>query len=495
MSVLAFDIGAGSGRALLADIKNGQLTYEEVHRFSNDPVQIGKRLHWDIYRIYLEIKLGLAAAVKKSADPIEGLAIDTWAVDFGLIGEDGELLRAPYHYRDHHTDGVMDVCHQKTISRAAIFERTGIQFLPFNTIYQLHAMKIADSSVLKEAESLLMIPDLLRYFLTGVKKSEFTNASTTQLYNPIKKQWDRELLSAINVPVELFQETVLPGTIVGELNSDVCEELSVEPIPVIAAGEHDTASAVAGIPALDQDFVYLSCGTWSLMGTEVSEEPIINEQTLRWNFTNEGGVSNTYRLLKNIMGLWILEECRRIWEQEEPVQYDSLLKEADKVPAFQSFIDPDNLQFLNPLHMPRQIQLYCEESGQHVPQSKGEIVRCIMEGLALKYRYVFDRTGELTSKPYYGLHMVGGGTKNTMLCQFTANALGKPVWAGPVEASAIGNIMVQMMALGKVKNLEEARLITLKSTDMTYYFPENYREWQEAYDRFCDKMGLNNAAD
>ncbi|MGY4691363.1 rhamnulokinase [Salibacterium sp. K-3] len=493
MSVLAFDIGAGSGRAILADVKDYRLHMKEVHRFDNTPVQIGKRLHWDVYRLFHEIKQGIMQA-KQSGEPLEAVAIDTWAVDFGLLGKDGELLRAPYHYRDHYTDGVMEEFQQSKISRKDIFEKTGIQFLPFNTIYQLEAMNQAESPLLNEGVDLLLMPDLLRYFLTGEKKTEFTNATTTQLFNPKTMEWDRELAEAAGVKKDIFQDVVTPGTIIGELRTEVCEELDIEPVPVIAAGEHDTASAVAGIPAMDQDFAYVSCGTWSLMGTEVGEV-VINEKAFEWNFTNEGGVNNTFRLLKNIMGLWILEECRRIWEHDEKIGHEQLLQEAEDASSFSFFIDPDDFRFLNPSHMPKEIQQYCTETGQYVPQSRGEITRGVLESLALKYRYVFERTQYLAGTPFYGLHMTGGGIRNEMLCRFTSNALGKPVWAGPVEGSAIGNVMIQLMAAGKVESLAEARLITLKSTEMAYYFPEEEQTWLRAYHDFCDTIGVNNGED
>ncbi|SFL48089.1 rhamnulokinase [Salibacterium qingdaonense] len=493
MSVLAFDIGAGSGRAILADVQDYRLHMKEIHRFDNTPVQIRKRLHWDVYRLFHEIKQGIWKAVQ-AGENVEAIAIDTWAVDFGLLGKDGELLRAPYHYRDHHTDGVMEEFQKSKISRRDIFEKTGIQFLPFNTIYQLEAMSRAESPILNEAVDLLLMPDLLRYFLTGEKKTEFTNATTTQLFNPKSMEWDRELVEAAGVSTDLFQEVVTPGTVIGELSVELCEELDTEPIPVIAAGEHDTASAVAGIPALDQNFAYVSCGTWSLMGTEV-EDAVINEKAFEWNFTNEGGVNDTFRLLKNIMGLWILEECRRIWEFDEKVDYGKLLEEAEAAPAFAFFIDPDDFRFLNPAHMPNEIKAYCNDTNQYVPRTRGEITRGVLESLALKYRYVFERTQYLAGTPFYGLHMVGGGIQNEMLCRFTSNALGKPVWAGPVEGSAIGNVMLQLMASGKVENLADARMVTFKSTEMAFYFPEEEDTWHRAYKTFCDTIGVNNGED
>lgn len=490
MSVLAFDLGASSGRAVLGTLKDGRLQMEEIHRFDNDPVQVGSRLQWDILRLFHEIKQGILQAKLQNA-VIEGIAIDSWAVDFGLIGDNGELLGNPYHYRDHHTDGVMEEV-QQVVSRETIFKKTGIQFLTFNTIYQLAALQKNDSPLLREAKTLLMIPDLLRYFLTGKMHSEFTNASTTQLYNPITSSWDSELLAALNLPAHIFLEPVQPGTVVGRLRAEITEELGVKDIPVIAVAEHDTGSAVAAVPSLTEDFAYLSCGTWSLLGTEV-REPVLTDAALEMNFTNEGGVDGTYRLLKNIMGLWLLQECKRVWEREgNDYSYPELVQLAEKAPPFRSLIDPDDPLFLNPAHMPRAIAEYCERTAQPVPESVGEMVRCILESLALKYRYIFSKTEQLSGKTFQGLHMVGGGINNHLLCQWTANALQKPVWAGPTEGSAIGNVVVQYMALGQIKDIREARQLIHESFEITTYEPQEQNAWDRAYEIFLEKNGLNS---
>ncbi|WP_202077824.1 rhamnulokinase [Caldalkalibacillus salinus] len=486
MSVLAFDLGASSGRALIGEIQGDQLVIEEIHRFSNDPVQVGNRLHWDILRLYHEIKQGIVKA-KWRGEELDSIAIDSWAVDFGLLDASGELLCNPYHYRDHHTNGVMEEVHAQ-LGKQKIFAQTGIQFLPFNTIYQLVAMKNAQASVLSSADALLMIPDLLRYFLTGERKSEFTNATTTQLFNPTTMDWDDDLLKALDLPVHLFGEVVQPGTVVGTLHEAVCQELDVPATPVIATTEHDTAAAVAGVPAHDQDFAYLSCGTWSLMGTEV-DTPVLNEQALEWNFTNEGGVGDTYRLLKNIMGLWIVQECKRAWEKEgAKLSYTELMEQAKGAPAFQAFIDPDDLQFLNPSHMPKQIEQYCQQTNQQTPQTKGHMIRIVLESLALKYRFVLERTEQLSHKHFSGLHVVGGGINNTLLCQFTANAIARPVWAGPTEASGIGNVVVQYIALGKLKDIHEARALIRRSIPIQTYEPRETATWHQAYETFCDMI-------
>ncbi|WP_424766831.1 rhamnulokinase [Paenibacillus sp. sgz302251] len=488
MTILAYDLGASSGRALLGRLHEGKIEVEELHRFANDPVQLGDRLQWDILRLLHELKQGLLK-VKHRDIKLESIAIDSWAVDFGLIGSNGELLGNPYHYRDHHTDGVMDRVMQE-LSASEIFGKTGIQFLPFNTIYQLAALKQADSPLLREAKHFLMIPDLLRYFLTGEMFNEFSNATTTQLFNPVAGGWDEQLIRAIGITPELFGKVVQPGTQVGQLRSSLCEELNMEPVPVFAVAEHDTGSAVAAVPALEHSFAFLSCGTWSLMGTEVSE-PVINELAQELNFTNEGGAYGTFRLLKNIMGLWILQECRRSWERAgNSYSFPELVKLADEEKPFAAFIDPDDPIFLHSGDMPARIAEYCLRSGQAVPVGEGAIVRCILESLALKYRHVLELTEQLSGHSFNGLHMVGGGIQNTLLCQWTANAIGKPVWAGPVEGSAIGNMVVQWIASGKLADIWEAREVIRESFPVDVYEPEQHEQWESVYAAFKEKTGI-----
>lgn len=488
MTILAFDLGASSGRALLGRLNNGKIEVEELHRFANDPVQVGDRLQWDILRLLHELKQGLLK-VKHREIKLDSIAIDSWAVDFGLIGSHGELLGNPYHYRDHHTDGVMEEVVSE-LTATGIFEKTGIQFLPFNTIYQLAALKKADSPLLRDAKHFLMIPDLLRYFLTGEMYNEFSNATTTQLYNPVTGSWDEELIRAIGISPDLFGKVVQPGARVGSLRASLCEELSIESVPVYAAAEHDTGSAVAAVPALDRSFAYLSCGTWSLMGTEV-DAPVINEQAQQLNFTNEGGVYGTYRLLKNIMGLWILQECRRSWERAGiSYSFPELVKLADEAAPFAAFIDPDDPLFLHPGDMPARITEYCLRTGQTAPSDAGAIVRCILESLALKYRNVLELTEQLSGQSFSGLHMVGGGIQNTLLCKWTANAIGKPVWAGPVEGSAIGNMIVQWIASGQLADIWEARKVIRESFPVDVYEPDQKEAWEQAYVLFKDKTGI-----
>lgn len=473
---------------MLGRLNEGKIEVEELHRFSNDPVQVGDRLHWDILRLLHELKQGLLKA-KHRGIKLDSIAIDSWAVDFGFIGSNGELLGNPYHYRDHHTDGVMEQVIEK-LSASHIFGRTGIQFLPFNTINQLAALKQADSPLLRDAKHFLMIPDLLRYFLTGEMYNEFSNATTTQLYNPLSGGWDEELIRAIGISPDLFGQVAQPGERVGQLRSSVCEELNIDSVPVYAVAEHDTGSAVAAVPALERSFAYLSCGTWSLMGTEV-EEPVINELAQQLNFTNEGGAYGTYRLLKNIMGLWILQECRRSWERGGiSYTFPELVKLADEAKPFAAFIDPDDPLFLHPGDMPARISEYCVRTGQTAPEGAGPIVRCILESLALKYRYVLELTEQLSGQTFNGLHMVGGGIQNTLLCKWTANAIGKPVWAGPVEGSAIGNMVVQWIASGELADIWEARKVIRESFPVDAYEPEQHEEWDHAYRFFIDKTGI-----
>lgn len=482
MSVLAFDLGASSGRAIVGHYQDQIITIEEIHRFSNGPVQILGRLHWDILYLFKEIKQGLVKSRQLNCE-LQGMAIDSWALDFGLIDDSGQLLGNPYHYRDDQTLGMMDKVFQR-IGKEDIFSRTGIQFMPVNTLYHLHAMATNHSSLLKSARRLLMIPDLIRYFLTGNMLSEYTNATTTQLYNAHSRAWDQTILDRIDVPVHLFGPVVEPGTFAGYLSDSLCRELSIPSLPVIAVGEHDTASAVVAIPTEQADFAYVSCGTWSLMGTELNE-PLINDTVLEHNFTNEGGVDGTIRLLKNIMGLWILQECRRIWDSEGvTMSYSELVEAAESAPPFLAFINPDHESFLHPEHMPRAIQHYCVNTGQTVPLTVGEITRCIIESLALTYRRTLTILESLVSKKYDGLHLVGGGSQNKLLCQFTSNAIARPVWAGPSEASAIGNIAVQYMTLEAIGSLQEARSIIKASFPIQSYEPDRVKEWDDAYANF-----------
>lgn len=483
MSVLAFDLGASSGRALLGQLKDRTIQVEEVHRFPNDPVHVGGRLHWDILRLFHELKQGLLRA-KAAGAVVDSLGIDSWAVDFGLLDHRGELMGNPYHYRDPHTDGVMEKLFE-SVPAHTIFAKTGIQFLSFNTIYQLAAIRGTRPYLLQEASRFLMIPDLLRYWLTGEMANEFTNATTTQLFNPSLGDWDPDLISWLNLPSHLFEGVINPGTEAGALRSSITEELGLSKAAVYSVAEHDTASAVVAVPALERSFAYLSCGTWSLMGTEV-ERPVIHERARQLNFTNEGGAYGTYRLLKNIMGLWILQECQRTWQRQGLLySYPELVMMTEAEPAFSCFINPDDPIFLPAGDMPQRIAAYARQTGQQVPQSPGAIARCILESLALQYRYVLQCTEELSNQRFSGLHMVGGGIHNERLCQWTASAIGKPVWAGPAEGSAIGNMAVQWIARGELSDVWEARALIRESFPVKVYEPVDGEAWENAFGRFC----------
>ncbi|WP_340390204.1 rhamnulokinase family protein [Paenibacillus sp. FSL E2-0151] len=491
MSVLAYDLGAGSGRALLGHLNDRGIETSEIHRFKNEPVKVGERMHWDILRLHHELLQGLTL-VKQQGEQPESLGIDSWGVDFGLLGSNGELLGNPYHYRDTQFNGMMDQVRQELTSQR-IFERTGIQFLSFNTLYQLATLQRSGSPLLHEAERFLMIPDLLRYFLTGEAVNEFTNATTTQLYNPSAGQWDSQLLAHIRISEKLFGEAVLPGTRVGQLRSSICNDLGLTPIPVIAVAEHDTGSAVVAVPATERSFAYLSCGTWSLMGTEI-DHPAISSQSLALNFTNEGGAGGTFRLLKNIMGLWILQESMREWERQgQGISYDALLAKAEQAPPFSSLFDPDDELFMPAGDMTTRIRQYCRDTGQVVPENQGAIARAILESLALKYRRVLEWTEQLSGQAFNGLHMVGGGIQNRLLCQWTANSIGKPVWAGPAEGSAIGNMAVQWMASGAFKDIWEARKAIRDSFPVTVYEPQDRSIWEDAYGRFLRVTASSNS--
>jgi len=489
--VLAFDLGASSGRAMLGRIHEGKIELEELHRFSNDPVQINQRLYWDILRLFHEIKQSLLKA-KHRGIKLDSIAIDSWAVDFGLLDEAGELLANPFHYRDLQNNDVFEEVVAK-LGAERIYERTGIQLLSFNSLYQLVAMKKQNHSALKEAKQLLMIPSLLRYFLTGQKFNEFTNATTTQLYNPLADNWDNHLLEQIGLDPSIFAEVVQPGTVVGKLQPSLCEELGIDSVPVIATAEHDTASAVAAVPAQSENFAYLSSGTWSLMGT-VIDQPNLTEQARHHNFTNEGGVDHTFRFLKNIMGLWIIQQCKLAWEKQgENHSFAELVEMAAVAQPFTTFIDVDDDLFLGVGNMPAQIDLYCKRTGQTPPVSIGNYARSIFEGLAFKYRYTLETMEQLTGDDYAGLHIVGGGIQNRLLCQWTANAIGRPVWAGPIEGSAIGNMLVQWISSGQLQNISQARQLVHQSFGVETYEPVQSEIWDEAYTKFQQKILLRDA--
>lgn len=479
--VLAFDFGASSGRAMLFTFDGKKLSIEEMHRFSNDPVMTGKSFHWDILRLFFEIKQGISKTVLAGHNDIEAIGIDTWGVDFGLFDKKGMLLGNPYHYRDTRTLGMVEQA-DKTIGKEYIFERTGIQFNFFNTLFQFMAMKKENDSTLNIADKMLFIPDIFNYLLTGKMCNEYSIASTSQLINVKTKDWDKELIRKAGIPEDIFCDIVMPGNVVGMISDDICEELGCPKIPVIAVGSHDTASAVASVPVTeDYRYAYISTGTWALMGTEL-DSPNVTNATYKYNFTNEGGVCGKIRFLKNIMGLWIIQESRRQWAREgKNFSFDDLEKAAWNAEPFRSFIDPDCDDFATPGNMPERIREFCRRTGQNVPKTEGEIIRCVAQSLAFKFRMVTDAIEDITKEPLKAVHMVGGGIKDTMVCRFTASATGKRVLAGPVEATSTGNALVQFMALGKIDGLAEGREIVKNSFPIKTYEPEDTENWENAY--------------
>ena len=483
LNFLAFDLGAESGRAMLGRFDGERIELSEIHRFPNGPVRLTGGLHWDVLRLWAEVKRGLGLAVREHRLDLSGVGLDTWGVDFGLLDRDGALVSNPYHYRDDRTDGMIEEACRR-VSREEIFEQTGLQFMQINSLYQLLSMVVSGSPVLDVAETFLMMPDLFGYWLTGRKACEFTIASTSQCHDPRRGEWATPLLEKLGIPTHIFPEIVPPRTVLGDLLPGVAAEVGVDRLPVIAPGGHDTALAVAAVPAEGSDFVYISSGTWSLMGAELPG-PVINEQALAHGFTNEGGVQGTVRFLKNIVGLWLVQECRRTWaRQGEDLSYDDLTEMAAQAEPLRSFVDPAYGEFLKPGDMPDRIQDFCRQTGQPVAESKGAIVRCALESLALTYRRVLEGLEAILGCRLEPIHIVGGGTQNRLLNQFTADAAGRRVVTGPVEATAAGNVMMQAMALGHIASLEEGRQIVRNSFDVTSYEPSGEATWDEAYERF-----------
>jgi len=490
---LAFDIGAESGRAIIGKFDSGRLTLAEVHRFLNRPVRLPDVMHWNVLQLWQEIKHGIAQAVSHGDGPLTSVGIDTWGVDFGLLDRDGALIGNPTHYRDDRTDGMLDAAFAH-VPRAEIFGQTGIQFMQINTLYQLYAMVHAHAPALENSTTFLTIPDLFNYWLTGRKVCEFTNATTTQAFNPRTGTWATDLLAALEIPIHIFPEIVKPGTLLGPLQDALCDELAIaDRIPVVAPACHDTGSAVAAVPATDQHFGWISSGTWSIIGAEVPDA-VINSDTLRYNFTNEGGVNDTYRLCKNVAGLWLVQECRRSWAHEGMAHsYAELTTLAAAASPFSAIIDPDHSIFLKPSEpsdtMPGRIQQLCRESGQPVPKEHGAIIRCALECLALKYRWVLEKLELILGYQLDPLHIVGGGTQNQLLCQFTADAIGRQVIAGPVEATAIGNVIMQAVAMGDLASLAEGRDLVRRSFDLITYAPSQERGiWDDAYSRLQKQL-------
>ena len=483
--ILAFDFGASSGRAMLFQFDGENITIDEIHRFSNDPVTVNGSMYWDFLRLFFEIKQGILKCINGGHADIQAIGIDTWGVDYAFFDKNGKMLGNPHHYRDTRTNGMIEKLAQQVGGKEYIYNKTGIQFAGLNSLYQMYSSVVCDDPTLKNADKVLFAPDIFNYFLTGVMKNEYTMASTTQMLDPYTRNWCYELIEKAGLPKEIFGEIIFPGEIVGTLSDEICEELGCPKIPVIAVGAHDTASAVASVPVTEgDDYVYISSGTLALLGVE-NDEPLINETAMKFNFTNEGGVANKIRFLRNIMGLWIIQESRRQWQREgKDYSFNDLEQQAWQAKPFESLIDPDYEAFGVPGNMPRRIKEFCEKTGQVVPSTAGDVIRCAAQSLAFKIAMSVDGMEETLGRKINKIHMVGGGIKDSMVCQFIASASGRTVIAGPVEATSTGNAIVQFMALGKIKDITEARNIIKKSFPVKVYEPQDQEEWKAAYEKF-----------
>jgi len=485
---LAVDLGASGGRVVAGRFDGRRLELDEVYRFENGPVEASGRMYWDLLGQWTQVQTGLRAAAERFGEAITSLGVDTWGVDFALLGRGDELLGNPYHYRDPRTRGALARAEQ-IVSREEIFAETGLQFMELNTLYQLLALRWGDSPLLDVAESLLMMPDLFHWLLTGEKANEYTDATTSQLYNPRTRGWSTRLLEAFDLPARILGPVVPPGTRLGPPRAAVAQATRLKGVEVILPGTHDTASAVLAVPAASRpgavpDWCYISSGTWSLMGAEVSA-PVVTEHCRALNFTNEGGVGDTVRLLKNIAGLWLVQECRRIWKLAgRDFAWEELIQLAESAPPLVSLIDPDHGDFVAPPDMPAAIREFCRRSGQAVPADEGAVIRCALESLALRYRRVLGWLEELLGARMSTIHIVGGGALNRTLCQMAADACQRTVIAGPVEATAIGNVMMQAVALGHVGSIAEARGVIRESFAVQSYAPRDTAAWDAADERY-----------
>jgi len=479
---LAFDLGASSGRAILGTISDNKLSLKEIHRFDNQMVEINGSFYWNIFSLFGELKTGLKKCIHDFGIQPESVGVDTWGVDIALLDRNGMIVGLPYAYRDSRTDTAMEEVF-KVIPKKELYLMTGIQLMQFNTLFQLYAYKRDRSPLLEITTDILFMPDALGYLFSGVKKNEFSIASTSQFLKPGKLEYEQKLFDAIGFDINLMQELVLPGTILGDIKPDIQKETGSAPIPVVAVAAHDTASAIASVPATGRNWAYISSGTWSLMGIE-SDHPLISEEIQKLNFTNEGGVEGTTRFLKNIMGLWLLQECRRTWSAEHDYSWPEMVEMSLNAQPFKCLIDPDAREFLNPGDMPAAIAAFCAKTGQPEPETHGEIIRTIFESLALKYRLTLDSIREVSMGEIEKIHIIGGGANNELLCQYAANATNLQVYAGPTEATAIGNIMMQAKALGAVSSLGEIRQMVFNSFETKIFYPQDANSWNAEYQRF-----------
>jgi len=479
---IAVDLGAESGRVMLGTIAEGRLSLEEMHRFGNGPVEQDGSLRWDFDRLLAEIKTGIGKATRSADGDVLGIGVDTWGVDFGLIDADGRLIEAPYHYRDSRTNGMMDKAFE-LMSKRDVYQNTGIQFMQLNSLYQLLAMRQAGSEALAKTEKLIFMADLFSYFLCGQAFGEYTLASTSQMMDMTSGQWSAPIFEKLDLPMNIMPPVVMPGTVVAPLTDAIATEIGCGKIPVIAVGSHDTASAVLGVPGAGSHWAYLSSGTWSLMGVELPQA-IVNDKSFQYEFTNEGGVENTIRLLKNIMGLWLVQECKRQWQREgEDLSYGQLAEMAAQAKPFFGHVDCDCSDFLAPGDMPARINQHLTETAQQPTDDRGQMVRLVLESLALKYRTTLEAIEDVTGQSVDVLNIVGGGIQNELLCQFAANATGKKVVTGPIEATASGNILMQAKATGQIESIAEARQIVRNSFELKEYEPQDAALWAQRYEQ------------
>jgi len=479
--VLAFDFGASGGRAFLGCFDGDTISLDEVYRFDNEPVRVRDSLYWDTLRLYREIKEGIVRASQRSE--FASIGIDTWGVDFALLSANGSLLENSYHYRDNRTDGMLDEV-GKRIDAGLLYQMTGNQIMQINTLFQLYAARKADPRLFAVADTMLLTPDLFNYFLTGRKHSECTIASTTQLMDPFTRSWNLELLRMLDLPAELLPPVVQPGTSIGVLHPQLCNELRTTPKNIIAVASHDTASAIVAVPANQQDFIFISCGTWSLFGTEL-DRPLITRQSEQYNLTNEAGFESRTEFLNNICGLWLIQETRRQFIRSgKALSYPDLEAMAGECEKFKYFIDPDSHVFAQQGDIPERIIRFCEATGQGTPQTDGEIVRCIYDSIAFKYRLTLEQIKECTSKDYHTIHMLGGGSKDELLCRLTSDATGSTIIAGPAEATAMGNVAVQLIALGCIPDLKTARQIIAGSVKTKCFKPRPDPKLEPRYEYY-----------
>lgn len=486
---IAFDIGASNGRCIVGNFDGSRISLEEINRFENGYVQVMDHYYWNILHIFNEVKNSLRKSASLYKEELVGIGVDTWGLDFALFDKQGCMISNPYCYRDPQTNGMIEEAF-KRVPREELFRTTGLQFMQINSLYQMLAMVTSESPTLKIANKFLMIPDIINYWLTGKAVCEYTNASNSQFLDARSKKWAYPIIEAMEIPNHIFPEIIEAGNIIADVQQSILDETNLNQLPVIATVTADTGAAVASVPADIENFAYLSSGTWGLLGVELPQ-PMLTDKVLEFNFGNEGGVFNTIRLLRNIPNLWLVQECRRIWSLDgQHHSWEELIHMAEDADPFIGYIDPDQQQFLIPDNMPHTIQETCQKTGQRVPQSKGDLIRVSLENLAFKYRHTIDKLTKILGRTPETFHIVGGGARNKLLCQYAANACNMPVIVGPEEATALGNIMVQMIALGDLKDHAEGRELIKKSFPTEKYFPQNPSMWENEYKQFLHVTGL-----